>query len=144
KHRLHKGGFVFQSGNLIHSLNAADQLRMVNILIKGPRNFDPMPLLEAVGMAHRAEHRPGEPAGADLQRVGLDRALVTRPAVMLRDEPTAARDSARSHEVVDLLAQRTRGLGAATIMLAPDQGMLDQCDQIYHMNGGNPTCSRTP
>jgi putative ABC transport system ATP-binding protein len=141
KHRLHKVGFVFQSGNLIPSLNAADQLRMVNILSKDPRNFDPMPLLEAVGMAHRAKHRPGELSGGERQRVGIARALVTQPAVMLLDEPTAALDSARSHEVVDLLAQRTRELGVATVMVTHDQGMLGKCDQIYHMNDGKLTCS---
>src|SRR5699024_5095717 len=96
-HRLQKVEFGFQSDNLIPYLNAADQLRMVNILIKGPRNFDPMPLLEEVGMAHRAKHRPGELSGGERQRVGIARALVTQPAVMLLDEPTAALDSAHSH-----------------------------------------------
>lgn len=136
RHRLQDVGFVFQSGNLIPSLNAADQLRMVNLLAKGPRNFDPMPLLEAVGMEHRAKHRPGQLSGGERQRVGIARALVTKPAVMLLDEPTAALDSARSHEVVNLLAQRAREMGVATLMVTHDQGMLEQCDAIYEMNDG--------
>lgn len=139
KHRLSNVGFVFQSGNLIPSLTAADQLRMVNVLAKGPRKFDPMPLLEAVGMAHRAKHRPGELSGGERQRVGIARALVTKPAVMLLDEPTAALDSARSHEVVDLLAQRARDLGIATVMVTHDHSMLDKCDLIYQMNDGKLT-----
>jgi putative ABC transport system ATP-binding protein len=139
KHRLQDVGFVFQSGNLIPSLNAADQLRMVNLLAKGPRNFDPMPLLDAVGMSHRAKHRPGQLSGGERQRVGIARALVTKPAVMLLDEPTAALDSARSHEVVSLLAQRARDMGVATVMVTHDHGMLDHCDAIYKMNDGKLT-----
>lgn len=139
KHRLQDVGFVFQSGNLIPSLNAADQLRMVNLLAKGPRNFDPLPLLEAVGMAHRAKHRPGQLSGGERQRVGIARALVTKPAVMLLDEPTAALDSARSHEVVNLLALRARDMGIATVMVTHDHGMLEQCDAIYEMNDGTLT-----
>ena len=139
KHRLQDVGFVFQSGNLIPSLNAADQLRMVNLLAKGPRNFDPMPLLDAVGMSHRAKHRPGQLSGGERQRVGIARALVTKPAVMLLDEPTAALDSARSHEVVSLLAQRARDMGVATVMVTHDHGMLDHCDAIYEMNDGKLT-----
>lgn len=139
KHRLQDVGFVFQSGNLIPSLNTADQLRMVNLLAKGPRNFDPMPLLDAVGMSHRAKHRPGQLSGGERQRVGIARALVTKPAVMLLDEPTAALDSARSHEVVSLLAHRAREMGVATVMVTHDHGMLDHCDAIYEMNDGKLT-----
>lgn len=141
EHRLQDVGFVFQSGNLIPSLNAADQLRMVNLLAKGPRNFDPLPLLDAVGMSHRSKHRPGQLSGGERQRVGIARALVTKPAVMLLDEPTAALDSARSHEVVSLLAQRAREMGVATVMVTHDHGMLDHCDAIYEMNDGKLTRS---
>lgn len=135
QHRLHNVGFVFQSGNLIPSLTAADQLRMVNVLAKGPRNFDPMPLLDVVGIAHRAKHRPGEPSGGEQQRVGFARALVTQPSVMLLDEPTAALDSSRSHEVVDLLAQRARDFGIATVMVTHDINMPDKCDLVFALDG---------
>lgn len=136
QHRLKNVGFVFQAGNLIPSLTAADQLRMVNVLAKGPRNFDPMPLLEMMGMAHRAKHRPGQLSGGERQRVGIARALVTKPSVMLLDEPTAALDSSRSHEVVGLLAERAREFGIATVMVTHDTGMLDKCDLIFEMNDG--------
>lgn len=139
KHRLKNVGFVFQSGNLIPSLTAADQLHMVNILAKGPRKFDPMPLLDAVGMADRAKHRPGELSGGERQRVGIARALVTKPSVMLLDEPTAALDTARSHEVVGLLSRRARELNIAAVMVTHDHAMLDQCDLVYHMNDGKLT-----
>ena len=136
RHRLKNVGFVFQSGNLIPSLTAGDQLRMVNRLAKGPRSFSPDPLLEAVGMAHRAKHRPGQLSGGERQRVGIARAMVTRPAVMLLDEPTAALDSARSHEVVALLAERSRELGIATVMVTHDISVLEHCDSVYEMEDG--------
>ncbi|WP_417365637.1 ABC transporter ATP-binding protein [Glutamicibacter arilaitensis] len=137
--RLKDVGFVFQTGNLIPSLTAADQLRMVNRLAKGPRSFDPMPLLEAVGMEHRAKHRPGQLSGGERQRVGIARAMVSRPAVMLLDEPTAALDSARSLEVVTLLAERSREMGIATVMVTHDREMLALCDTVYEMNDGKLT-----
>ena len=136
QHRLNNVGFVFQAGNLIPSLTAADQLRMVNVLAKGPRNFDPMPLLDMMGMGHRAKHRPGQLSGGERQRVGIARALVTKPSVMLLDEPTAALDSSRSHEVVGLLAERAREFGIATVMVTHDTGMLDKCDLVFEMNDG--------
>jgi putative ABC transport system ATP-binding protein len=136
RHRLENIGFVFQSGNLIPALSAADQLRLVNRLAGGPGSFDPMPLLDAVGMAHRAGHRPGQLSGGERQRVGIARALVTRPAPLLVDEPTAALDRARSREVVALLAAQGRDSGAATVMVTHDHGVLEHCDAVYEMVDG--------
>lgn len=136
RHRLQEVGFVFQSGNLIPSLTSADQLRFVNRLSGGPKDFDPLPLLASVGMEHRAQHRPGQLSGGERQRVGIARALVTRPSLMLLDEPTAALDSARSHEVISLLADRTHALNIATIVVTHDLGMLDMCDSVYEMRDG--------
>src|SRR5690606_16296416 len=70
KFRLRNIGFVFQSGNLIPALNSADQLRLVNKLSGGPTSFDPLPLLDAVGMAHKAKNLPGQLSGGERQRVG--------------------------------------------------------------------------
>lgn len=135
--RLHNIGFVFQSGNLIPALGAADQLRLVNRIAGGPRSFDPMPLLDAVGMAHRAGHRPGALSGGERQRVGIARALVTGPGLLLVDEPTAALDRARSQEVVALLAARSREHGAATVMVTHDHDVLHHCDRVLEMVDGS-------
>ncbi|HEY3334010.1 MAG TPA: ABC transporter ATP-binding protein [Candidatus Limnocylindrales bacterium] len=134
--RLRNIGFVFQSGNLIPALTAADQLRLVNRLAGGPRSFDPTALLESVGMAHKAGRRPGQLSGGERQRVGIARALVTRPSLLLVDEPTASLDRARSREVVALLAAECREYGVASMMVTHDHDVLGYCDRVLEMVDG--------
>jgi len=134
--RLTNIGFVFQSGNLIPALTAADQLRLVNLLAGGPRSFDPHALLESVGMAHRAANRPGQLSGGERQRIGIARALVTGAKLLLVDEPTAALDRARSREVVELLARQSHEHGVATIMVTHDHDVLGYCDRVLEMVDG--------
>lgn len=134
--RLANIGFVFQSGNLIPALTAADQLRLVNRLAGGPRSFDPVALLDSVGMAHRAQNRPGQLSGGERQRVGIARALVSGARLLLVDEPTAALDRARSREVVELLAQQSHEHGVATVMVTHDHDTLSYCDRVLEMVDG--------
>jgi len=133
--RLTNIGFVFQSGNLLPSLTSADQLRLAGRLA-GNRTVDPLPLLESVGMAHRARHRPGELSGGERQRVGIARALVNAPSLLLVDEPTAALDRRRSHEVVRLLADRAHDAGVAVVMVTHDRDVLEHCDRVLEMVDG--------
>jgi len=132
-------GFVFQSGNLIPALTAADQLRLAYRLAhrRGARSFDPLPLLDAVGMSHRASHRPGELSGGERQRVGIARALVNAPGLLLVDEPTAALDRKRSHEIVELLAARCHERGIAAVMVTHDHDVLTHCDRVVEMVDGH-------
>jgi putative ABC transport system ATP-binding protein len=131
-------GFVFQSGNLIPALTAADQLRLAG-RIAGNSSVDPAPLLEAVGMSHRANHRPGQLSGGERQRVGIARALVNSPALLLVDEPTAALDRARSHEVVQLLADQAHRSDVAVVMVTHDHDVLEHCDRVLEMVDGTLT-----
>lgn len=133
--RLRNIGFVFQSGNLLPALTAGDQLRLAGRLA-GNRRVDPAALLASVGMDHRAEHRPGELSGGERQRVGIARALVNDPSLLLVDEPTAALDRRRSHEVVELLAQRAHQSGVAVVMVTHDRDMLEHCDRTLEMVDG--------
>lgn len=132
-------GFVFQSGNLIPALSAADQLRLAYRLAhrRGARFFDPLPLLDAVGMSHRASHRPSELSGGERQRVGIARALVNDPGLLLVDEPTAALDRKRSHEIVELLAARCHERGIAAVMVTHDHDVLTHCDRVVEMVDGH-------
>ena len=112
-------GFVFQAGNLIPALTAADQLRLAHRLGRRRhqrRTFDPMPALEAVGMGHRASHRPGQLSGGERQRVGIARALANEPGLLLVDEPTSALDRQRSQDIVGLLADQAKQRGVAVLM----------------------------
>lgn len=136
--RRRRLGFVFQSGNLVPALTAADQLRLAFRIAgrRGARRFDPAPLLEAVGISHRADHRPGEMSGGERQRVGIARALVNDPGLLLVDEPTAALDRKRSHEIVELLAARCHERGIAAVMVTHDNDVLAHCDRVVEMVDG--------
>ncbi|WP_374928163.1 ABC transporter ATP-binding protein [Kytococcus sedentarius] len=130
-------GFVFQSGNLVPALTAADQLRLAHHIAHGRKGgFDPHPLLEAVDMGHRANHRPGQLSGGERQRVGIARALVNAPDLLLVDEPTAALDSRRSQEIVGLLARQCHDRGIAGVMVTHDHGVLGHCDRVVEMVDG--------
>lgn len=130
-------GFVFQSGNLLPALTALDQLRLVtNLSRRRADDRDPAQLLADVGMGHRANRRPHQLSGGERQRVGIARALVGRPSLLLVDEPTAALDRARSHEVVQLLARETKQSAVATVMVTHDHDILEHCDRVVEMVDG--------
>jgi len=133
--RRDKIGFVFQSGNLVPALTARDQLRLV-AKITGRPGRDADELLDTVGMSHRADRRPGQLSGGERQRVGIARALMSNPSLLLVDEPTAALDRKRSHEVVELLSRETHEAGVATIMVTHDHDVLGHCDRILEMVDG--------
>ncbi|MEU5841095.1 ABC transporter ATP-binding protein [Rhodococcus sp. NPDC047139] len=133
--RRERVGFVFQSGNLLPALTARDQLLLVG-KITGRKVRDPDELLASVGMEHRADRRPGQLSGGERQRVGIARALMAGPSLLLVDEPTAALDRKRSHEVVELLAQETHTSGVATIMVTHDHEILRHCDRVLEMVDG--------
>lgn len=133
--RLKDIGFVFQSGNLVPALTVGDQLRLVYRL-SGRRGFDPMPLLEQVGMAHKVNRRPHELSGGEKQRVGIARALVNSPSLLLVDEPTSALDRQRSQEVVELLRNEAEHNNVATLMVTHDHDVLHHCHRVLRMEDG--------
>ncbi|WP_241383539.1 ABC transporter ATP-binding protein [Rhodococcus sp. CH91] len=135
KLRRERIGFVFQSGNLLPALTARDQLVLIG-KITGRKMRNPDELLASVGMDHRADRRPGQLSGGERQRVGIARALMAGPSLLLVDEPTAALDRKRSHEVVELLAKETHASGVATIMVTHDHEVLPHCDRVLEMIDG--------
>ncbi|MEZ4464727.1 MAG: ABC transporter ATP-binding protein [bacterium] len=105
--RRHHLGFVFQSFNLLARTSAVDNVELPLIYQRVPRRERrdrALEVLDLVGLADRADHTPAQLSGGQQQRVAIARALVTRPAVLLADEPTGNLDSARTHEVMTLLA----------------------------------------
>ena len=129
-------GFVFQSGNLVPALTAIDQLRLVEKITGRRAATPPEELLAAVGMSEHAHRRPGRLSGGERQRVGIARALVASPSVLLVDEPTAALDRRRSHEIVELLARETHEFGVATVMVTHDHDVLEHVDRVLEMVDG--------
>ncbi|WP_403023711.1 ABC transporter ATP-binding protein [Salinibacterium sp. GXW1014] len=132
-------GFVFQSTNLLPSLTARDQLLMVPHMASGIRaehRAKADELLASVGMSHRADRRPAQLSGGERQRVGIARALMGDPQVLLVDEPTSALDHARADEVVALLAERAHATGTACVMVTHDLEVLTHTDRVLRMHDG--------
>jgi putative ABC transport system ATP-binding protein len=87
-------------------------------------------------MGAKANRRPEQLSGGERQRVGIARALIGSPRVLLVDEPTAALDRARSHDIVRLLARETRQHDVAAVMVTHDHDVLEHCDTVYEMIDG--------
>lgn len=101
-------GFVFQSFNLIEELSVAENVELAVEYADLPpvqRRERVQEILEKLGIAHRARHRPAQLSGGQQQRVAIARALVARPTVLLADEPTGNLDSAHSDEVMGILKE---------------------------------------
>lgn len=139
-------GFVFQQSNLVPALTALDQLLLlVHLQGRRPGASDrqrALDLLTEVDMANRADRRPDQLSGGERQRVGIARALMTEPKVLLVDEPTSMLDHQRGRAIVELLASRCRDHNVATLMVTHDPGMLDAAGSVMHIIDGRLTVER--
>jgi putative ABC transport system ATP-binding protein len=133
-------GFVFQQSNLVPSLTAMDQLLLtVHLRGRRPGHADrerARELLREVGMEHRLDRRPHQLSGGERQRVGIARALMGDPALLLVDEPTSMLDRNRGRQIVDLLVRECHEHKVATLMVTHDPDMLDGADRVVHMADG--------
>ncbi len=138
--RRERIGFIFQQSNLVAALTATDQLLLMAHVNghapHGAHRDRAGRLLEEVGLAHRASHRPDQMSGGERQRVGIARALMNEPSLLLVDEPTSMLDHGRGREVVELLARQTREHGVATLMVTHDREMLPWADQVAEIEDG--------
>ena len=136
-------GFVFQLSNLVPALTAVDQLLLlIHLQGRRPGKADrehARALLDEVGMSHRADRRPSQLSGGERQRIGIARALMTEPKIMLVDEPTSMLDRNRGHAIVELLATRCSEHGVATLMVTHDLGMLDVATRVFNILDGKLT-----
>jgi putative ABC transport system ATP-binding protein len=133
-------GFVFQQSNLVPSLTAVDQL-LLTVHLRGgrPGRADrerALGMLREVGMAHRADRRPHQLSGGERQRVGIARALMGEPALLLVDEPTSMLDHNRGRQIVELLIRECHEHQVATLMVTHDPDMLEGADRVVHMADG--------
>jgi putative ABC transport system ATP-binding protein len=135
-------GFVFQFFNLLPTLTAAENV-VLPALVAGERPADHAErvdeLLELVGLAGRAEHRPSELSGGEQQRVAIARALLRRPRVLLADEPTGNLDSTSGRIVLTLL-RRLVDEGQTVVMVTHDAAAAALADRVVFVRDGEIVC----
>ena len=132
-------GFVFQKANLIPFLNARENVQValeVNDVPPRAARERAMELLEYLGVGNRANTLPDALSGGEQQRVAVARALANKPSLILADEPTAALDSQRGRQVMELFAQVAHDRGTAVIVVTHDARALDVFDRIVEMEDG--------
>jgi putative ABC transport system ATP-binding protein len=138
--RRNRIGFVFQQSNLVPSLTAVDQLLLlVHLRGKKPGSDDKkraLALLDEVGMSARIDRRPGQLSGGERQRVGIARAFMMSPALLLVDEPTSMLDKNRGQQIVELLSQECHEHSVPTLMVTHDHGVLSSADRIVNISDG--------
>jgi putative ABC transport system ATP-binding protein len=129
-------GFVFQSFNLIEELNVAENVEVALLYrSQDARRRRIEAVLEQVGLAHRASHRPRQLSGGQQQRVAIARALAAEPDLILADEPTGNLDSANGAAVMDLL-KGAAGAGTTVIMVTHSALHADSADRTIRMLDG--------
>ena len=137
KLRRDRIGFVFQSFNLVPTLDArANILLPMRLAGKAPEKewFDL--IVNSLGIADRLSHRPSEMSGGQQQRVAVARALMSRPAVIVADEPTGTLDSHSTTEVMDLLRRAVDELGQSVIMVTHDTATAAYADRVLVCRDG--------
>ena len=137
--RLRKIGFVFQEFNLIPVLSALENVEYVMLLQGVPdaeRRARAMAILDEVGLAGLEDRRPGELSGGQQQRVAVARAIVSEPALVLADEPTANLDSATGAALMDLMRQLNEEKGVTFVFSTHDAMVMERARRLVHLKDG--------
>jgi putative ABC transport system ATP-binding protein len=142
-------GFVFQGFNLLNRTSAEENVELPLVyrgLAAAERRARAAEALAAVGLEGWGHHLPGELSGGQLQRVAIARAIVTNPSVLFADEPTGNLDTARSHEILDLLVRFNEERGLTVVMVTHEadiaayarrrvlfrDGLVEHDDRVEH------------
>lgn len=133
-------GFVFQSHHLLPEFTALENV-CIPALIAGTTEREAKKkaaeLLEKVGLADRAEHKPAQLSGGEQQRVAIARALVNSPDVLLADEPTGNLDSNTKQDIHNLLFELRKSLGQSIVIVTHDKELAQLCDRSLEMKDGS-------
>ncbi len=130
-------GFVFQSFNLLPAMTALENV-ILPLELAGVANAAgaARALLERVGLGGRLHHYPRQLSGGEQQRVAIARAFVTRPALLLADEPTGNLDTATGAEIIDLMFALNQERGTTLILVTHDAALSQRCGRVLHLAAG--------
>lgn len=141
--RLHKLGFIFQSFNLVAVLNVFQNVEFPLLLqgglSKGERDKRVREMVDKVGLTDQITQRPNELSGGQRQRVAIARALVTRPAIVLADEPTANLDSVTGTNIIDLMKDLNDNFQTTFIFSTHDHRVMDRAKRLVQLEDGRVT-----
>lgn len=147
-----KSGYIFQAHNLHHSLTALQNV-MMGLEVHGHFPKERMvamgtEILTEVGLADHLHYYPEDLSGGQKQRVAIARALVSRPQLVLADEPTAALDSKSGREVVEIMQRLAKEQGCTILIVTHDNRILDIADRLVYLEEGhlskNDLTARSP
>jgi putative ABC transport system ATP-binding protein len=137
-YRSRNMGFVFQAFNLLPVLSAAENVE-IPLLLQGVGTRDSrrrsLEMLETLGLAHRANHRPDQLSGGEQQRVAVARALIHKPAVVWADEPTGNLDSEVTNVIVELLVRMNQS-GQTIVLVTHNPQVAERTQRIVRMRDG--------